>query len=171
MKKLLFVTFIIPLLFVGCDQSKFKASKVGENGSETDVSSPAIEVEKFAVGDEIQISDEIVTIHGIQDHYAEFEWLGPKEGHVYKTIEVSVKNVGTSEVDYTPFDFKLKDDQGFSYDISIIGNKSPNLEGGTLSPGDNARGFITYHVLPDAQNLRVIFKPKWWSHSQAEVEL
>ena len=69
-------------------------------------------------------------------------------------VQVLYENTGSAPYDYNPFDWKLTDSAGFSYD-SAFTEIGPQLNSGTIQPGEKARGFITYEVPLSATGLQL----------------
>ena len=86
------------------------------------------------------------------DYKSSDQFTQPKAGNRFVTVEILYENTGTEKVSYNPLDWKLSDASGFSYDYSYSG-KGPELHSGDLSPGEKARGFITYEVPQAATGL------------------
>jgi len=171
MKKILLsLGLVIIIGSVGCQQNRLQPKKSGEV-IEDDQTVVVEEQQIFAIGDVIEIGDEKIVVHSVSDYNEPYEWLAPETGNKYVAVEVSLENIGTSDINYHPEEFQLKDDQGYSFNISYIGKQTPSFDAGTLSPGQTARGFITFQVLNDAGPLELNFKPKWWNAGQVTVKL
>jgi len=82
------------------------------------------------------------------------EFIAPKSGDHFVTVQVLYENTGTGPYDYNPFDWKLTDSAGFSYDSSFSGI-GPELNAGTIQPGEKARGYITYEVPTSSTGLQL----------------
>ncbi len=82
------------------------------------------------------------------------DFITPKAGNRFVTVQVLYENTGNDSYNYNPFDWKLTDSAGFSYD-STFGGVGPELHSGTIQPGEKARGYITYEVPTSAPGLQL----------------
>jgi len=82
------------------------------------------------------------------------DFITPKAGNRFVAVQVLYEDTGTDPYDYNPFDWKLTDSAGFSYD-SAFTEIGPQLNSGTIQPGEKARGFITYEVPVSATGLQL----------------
>ncbi len=82
------------------------------------------------------------------------EFITPKAGNRFVAVQILYENTGSDPYDYNPFDWKLTDSAGFSYD-STFGGVGPELNSGTIQPGEKARGYITYEVPSSATGLQL----------------
>jgi hypothetical protein len=82
------------------------------------------------------------------------DFITPKAGNRFVTVQVIYENTGTDPYNYNPFDWKLTDSAGFSYD-STFGGVGPELHSGTIQPSEKARGYITYEVPTSAPGLQL----------------
>jgi hypothetical protein len=64
----------------------------------------------------------------------------------------------TNNAPYNPNYFKLKDDSGFEYAITL-GAPEPSLKFGNLAKGEKARGNLAFEIKPDAKGLVVSYEP------------
>ena len=129
------------------------------NTGATISSPPASEVKPAAktltgeVGTAVALNSATVTVVSADLNYRSAdEFTQPKAGNRFVAVEILYENTGTEKVSYGPFDWKLTDSSGFSYDHGYSG-KGPELHSGDLGPGEKARGFITYEVPQAAAGL------------------
>ncbi len=80
------------------------------------------------------------------------EFVTPKPGNRFVTVQVLYEDSGTDAYNYNGFDWKLKDASGFSY-TSTYADIGPELNSGSIRPREMARGFITYEVPVTATGL------------------
>ena len=67
----------------------------------------------------------------------------PSRGNVFLIVDLTIRNQGDSARSYNPFYFKLKSPAHYVYDPSFV--SAPNaLTAGTLQPGDEVRGTLTF---------------------------
>jgi hypothetical protein len=84
-------------------------------------------------------------------------YIKPKPGNRYVAVQILYENTGADPYNYNPFDWKLTDSSGFSYDTTYSGI-GPELHSGTLARSEKARGYITYEVPASATGLAVKVK-------------
>ena len=85
------------------------------------------------------------------------EYIRPKSGNRYVTVQVLYEDTGTDQYNYSSYDWKLVDEAGFSYDTTY-GGIGPELRTGSLSAGERARGYVTYEVPTSATGLTLKLK-------------
>jgi hypothetical protein len=106
------------------------------------------------VGNAMQLTGGTVTIVSVDLNFVSTnEFAQPKAGNRFVVVEVLYENSGSDKITYNPFDWKLSDTSGFSYDQSYVGGREPSLHSGDLQPGEKARGFITFEVPQSAGGL------------------
>lgn len=82
------------------------------------------------------------------------DFITPKSGNRFVAVQILYEGTGSDSYDYDPFDWKLTDSSGFSYDTTFSGI-GPELHSGTLQPGEKARRYITYEVPASATGLKL----------------
>jgi Domain of unknown function (DUF4352) len=82
------------------------------------------------------------------------DFITPKAGDRFVAVQVLYENTGSDPYDYNPFDWKLTDSAGFSYNSTFSGI-GPELNSGTIQPGEKARGYITYEASISATGLQL----------------
>ncbi len=80
-------------------------------------------------------------------------------GSAFLNLEVIVENSSSSDMDYTPLYFHLRDAVGTDYQPE---SKAmwPALQSGTLHPGEWVRGFITFNISAGKSGLRLSYSPQ-----------
>lgn len=104
----------------------------------------------FKVGDQVKVgSTWVVTVNSAKTH-GPTDMDQPKSGDTYLVLDVTFKNVTSSEQNLsTLLQLSLKDSTGQKYDetITTFASQSPD---GKVAAGDLARGQVVYEV-PSAQ--------------------
>ncbi|MCX6157071.1 MAG: DUF4352 domain-containing protein [Ignavibacteriae bacterium] len=95
-----------------------------------------------------------ITINSSGAWYSDNEFITPKNGFIYYTLNVTILNISNETKNVNPLYFSLIDGEGYKYDISFMG-KEPNLGYGNLSPSDKMRGYITFEILKGATDLKI----------------
>lgn len=131
---------------------KFNTGATISAPASTDVKLPAKNV-TGKVGVPVPLTAATITVVSADPNYKDpNEFSQPKAGNRFVAVEVLYENGGTETVSYNPFDWKLTDSAGFSYQQNYSG-KEPALHSGDLAAGEKARGFITYEVPQSASGL------------------
>lgn len=84
------------------------------------------------------------------------EYSTPKEGFRYAITDVTVKNIGTTDVSVSSSNAALKDSEGFTYD-STYASVSKEFIRQKLVPGDAARGNVVFEIPIAATGLKLIY--------------
>lgn len=114
---------------------------------------PAAKSIKGKVGTAVALNSATVTVVSVDlDYKSSDQFTQPKAGNRFVAVEILYENTGADKVSYNPFDWKLSDSSGFSYEHGYSG-KGPELNSGDLAAGEKARGFITYEVPQGATGL------------------
>ncbi len=123
----------------------------------SDIKPPARQLTR-KVGDALQLNGLTVTV-ATADVNAKpgNEFIKPKAGDRFVVVQVLYENTGSDTVAYNPFDWKLIDSSGFSYNSTYAG-VDQELHSGDLSSGEKARGYISYEVPQSATGLTLKFQ-------------
>jgi hypothetical protein len=88
----------------------------------------------------------------------------PTEGMRYVVLQPVVETTGALPYYEDPYDFALRDANGFIYGPGTVyqpqGAAIPFLESQTMSPGDRASGYVGYVVPADAQLADIVYYPE-----------
>lgn len=161
----LFATAIL----LACGSNPATPQKVGDStGAGTETPQKA---KVFKVGDKVQLGDHVLTVKSVKiSKGGQFD--KPKAGKQFLVVTVQIENKGTSDIDYNPFDFKLRNSQGAQSDQSFTTiNQDTALESGTLAPKGRIVGSIPFEAKIGEKGLVLIFTPSWLGDDRAEVKL
>ena len=128
---------VIAGVIMACGSSSDNAGST-TSGSTSSSSSSA---KHFKVGDQVKVGDTwVVTVNSAQKHAAT-DMDQPKSGDTYLVVNVTLKNVSTSEQNLSSLlQFSLKDASGQSYTetITTFAKQPPDgkVEAGSVSSGD-----------------------------------
>jgi hypothetical protein len=131
-----------------------------------------IDHKKFKINDGVSLGDWAIGVFKIKDPFiADGIYMHElKKDHKYVVIEVTMLNNSDHPTEYNLYQWKLKDDNNYQYDICVTGVE-PDLSTGTLNPGKQIRGWIGFDVLKDSKNFTAIFTPKVFIGDVVEIEL
>lgn len=175
MKKILTIIAVAAttISLVSCDGTQ--GTKVETTGEKLDASasSKGRKDLMFKLDETIKLGDYVVTVKKIVDNApSPDEFTTPESGKKFVAIEVMYENPTTDkQINYNPFDWKLIDSDAYNYDADMNTAKTPELNSGTLNPGQKARGWITFQTAKDAANFKAQFAPSWIDNSNVEIQL
>ena len=139
---------------ISLDFDKYNTGSTVTAPSASDIQPPAINL-TAQVGSPMALNGVTVTVVSANlDAKSGNQFITPNPGNRFVAVQVLYENTGTDPFDYNPFDWKLTDSAGFSYDSSFSGI-GPELNAGTIQPGEKARGYITYEVPTSATGLQL----------------
>jgi hypothetical protein len=112
----------------------------------------------LGLGEPALVGDLEVTVHGSREDRGG-EALKPRQGSVWKLVEVSVRNNGEEDYDLEPlYRLVLLDRDGQAQGLTFGGPSPSGSLGGRLEPGEEMRGEIAFEVLEDAKGLHLVFR-------------
>lgn len=172
------LTATIVSILVSCGGAE--GTKVQTTGEKITSTAPTEEapVEKkglhFKLNETIKLGDYVITVTKVIDNApAPDEFSTPENGKKFVVIEVLYENPTTDkQLTYNPFDWKLYDGDSYVYELDMMNNaKGPELQDGTLNPGQKVRGWITFQTAKNASNFKAQFQPDWFGEDNVEVQL
>ncbi|MGL5351863.1 MAG: DUF4352 domain-containing protein, partial [Clostridium sp.] len=127
------------------------AGSSGEDSTENSSSGTSSEKPKvedvkefYAVGEEVKLKDNILVVNSISKSSGS-EWDKPKDGNEFVIVTVTIKNGGTSEISYNPFDFSMQNSKGQITDQAFTTINNDNaLSSGQLASGGEISGTIAF---------------------------
>ncbi len=108
--------------------------------------------------DEIKVGDEKIVNAGEENSLdgatitltkvtrsAGSDFSKPKEGNEFIIVEVTIKNTGTENLSYNPFNFKMRNSKGQMTDMTIsLLDQDTALESGELAAGGSVTGTMVF---------------------------
>ncbi len=138
---------------------------------ETDDKAVAEVKEFYAVGEEVQIGDNILIVNSVEKSSGS-EWDAPKDGHEFIIVSVTIKNGGSSEISYNPYDFKMQNSQGQITDTAFtIIDTDTALSYGNLASGGQISGTLTFEQPVGDEALVLKYQPNAFSSKEIKVKL
>lgn len=86
------------------------------------------------------------------------QFIKPKEGNEYLIVEVVIENEGRDKTPYNPMYFKVKDGEGFEYNVTML-MLDNDLKSGELAQGEKARGLVPFEIPKTAKGLTMSYQP------------
>src|SRR5690349_7138801 len=124
------------LLACGGSSDANTGTKAGTASTQSAVVTPTqAPATKFKQGDVVKVGDTWqVTVNSIQQYTSDNEYEQPKDGDMFVSINVTLKNISAKEVETNPYDFALRGGaDGTKYDRTVVDLTSPE---GKIEPGD-----------------------------------
>ncbi len=159
---------VLALVIMACGSSSANAgTTAGTSGNNQSSSSSG---KHFKVGDQVKVGDTfIVTVNSFKTNPGD-DIFKPKSGNKFVVVDVTLKNVGSSEQDISSLlQFTLKDATGQKYDETIISNVTP--PDGKLAAGDIIKGQIAYEVAASQHDFTFAFEADIISSGQTVWDL
>lgn len=120
------------------------------------------------VGDVTKLGDREFIVNSVRRSGA-FNYNTPDAGKEYVIVNVTIRNLGTDEVSYNPFDFKMQDANG-AQESSTFATLEDQLSSGTLAAGGRVTGSLPFEV-PVGDKATLIFQPSFWDSQRVVVDL
>lgn len=94
-----------------------------------------------------------------------------KEGDKFLVLEVLIENTGRDEkMTYSPLYFSVKASNGDEYHVDPF-TQGTSLQAGSLSKGDQARGFIVFEIPPTANDFLLAYNPMFGLGGEKEIKI
>jgi hypothetical protein len=124
-----------------------------------------------AIGDEVTYVDAegaergIVSVMEVTDPFTDYpEGYEPTEGGRYVVIAVSFEATGSGSFEADPYDFLLRDENGFLWAPASVNRgpepAMPDAQSQTLAPGNKISGAIGFVVPADSAIEQVFYQPE-----------
>lgn len=127
--------------------------------------------EFYSVGEEVKSGDNILIINSVEKSNGS-EWDKPKDGNEFVIVSVTIKNGGSSEISYNPFDFKMQNSQGQITDQAFTTiNNDTSLSSGKLAAGGSVSGSIAFEQPTGDSGLVLKYKSNIFSNKEIQVKL
>jgi hypothetical protein len=129
--------------------------------------------EIYGIGDAVLISDLVIQVIGVS-FPAGTDFVKPKEGYQFVSVDVQVENQGDSVQEITSVaQMYLKDSTGQKYTFhlgaqSVIDTGLPDDE---LQSGERIRGQIGFQVPINISGLIFVFDADVWGYGKAFIAL
>lgn len=125
----------------------------------------------FIIGEKAKIDNCELYVNSITKAQESESYKGRTEKE-YLIIDITLKNLGEKNIDYTPFYFKLENETGEIKDVILNDiNKHNGIKNGTLSPGHELNGTLVFEDSLRKENLFLVYKPDMLSHRFIKIKL
>lgn len=147
------------------------AFKVPVEGTEQgQVTEQANETTKAELGEDAVLED--VTVRAEEAiNRTENDNYTPDSDNRLIAVEVFLKNTGTDPLSYSPSDFVLKDPTTGKIYYYSVPAQSSEFAGGTLQPGEEASGYVTFELPKELQDLILLYQSDKMAENNNAVEV
>ncbi len=133
--------------------------------------SPAI-ITKYKLGDSATSGDVVVTLFNVADNAKSGnQFIKPKKDFKYYCVEVQVTYTGNNYYMQNQLDFKLKDSTNIVYSTSFVEIKTPDLAMQKISKGEGLRGWITFEIPSNLNDLQLLFNSTFIKDKEVVFDL
>lgn len=125
----------------------------------------------YGLGEEVKVGDSILIVNHVEKSSGS-QWDNPKSGHEYVTVNVTIKNVGKSDISYNPYYFSMQNSQGQITDQAFTTIDSDTaLSSGNLASGGQVTGTITFEQPIDDKELILKYSNNIFSSKAVSIKL
>ena len=170
------IAIVVVIGVTGAGSSDSDGVEVGEQTlAETEVNSTEKKTEEvqeiYSVGEEVKLKDNILIVNSVEKSSGS-EWDKPKEGNEFVIVNVTIKNGGSSEITYNPFDFEMQNSNGqiTSQAFTTI-NSDTSLSSGSLAAGGQVNGTIAFEQPVGDSGLVLKYKANMFSNKEVKVKI
>lgn len=147
-----------------------ESNNTASGGQTNDKKSEEVK-EFYAVGEEVKLGDNVLIVNSVEKSSGS-EWDKPKDGMEYVVVNVTIKNGGSSEISYNPFDFQMQNSQGQITDQAFTTiNTDSALSSGNLAGGGQVSGTIAFEQPAGDEALVLKYKANMFSNKEVKVNL
>lgn len=127
--------------------------------------------EVYSVGEEVKLNDNILIVNSIEKSLGS-EWDKPKDGNEFIIVNVTIKNGGSSEISYNPYDFTMQNSKGQITDQAFTTiNTDTALSSGQLVAGGEVSGTIVFEQPINDSELILKYKSNMFSSKEVKIKL
>ncbi|MEM6991098.1 MAG: DUF4352 domain-containing protein [Myxococcota bacterium] len=158
---------------LGCDAFDVDDGREGVASRDADRAKRTKTSSAGKLGDTLRAENFDVLVHEVEDPYVPTEGK-PKASHRMLAFDVELQHAGGDEsLKYSGSKWHLYDREGHAFEAVVLDNrvKEPKLTEGFVTPGNKARGFVTFEVPTDAALDRVEFFTGYVSGATASFKL
>lgn len=127
--------------------------------------------EFYSVGEEVKLGNNVLIVNSVEKSNGS-EWDKPKDGNEFVIVDVTIKNGGSSEISYNPYDFEMQNSKGQITDQAITTiNIETSLSSGNLAAGGEVSGTIAFEQPAGDEALVLKYKANMFSNKEIKVKL
>jgi len=106
----------------------------------------------------------VLTVNRLRDAYS--TWPDPRAvpdppwgSTRFVAVYITLANEGGTPLAYTRLDFNMQDSQGGEHEVAAPPDLDPALTAGTLDPGAQVSGWMSFQVPIDARLVALVYHP------------
>lgn len=164
------IAIIVVALIAGGGNSSNNGTTLNDTTSNQETTNKEVK-EFYLIGEEVRLGDNILIVNSIEKSNGS-EWDKPKDGYEFVIVNVTIKNGGSSEVSYNPYDFKMQNSKGQITDQAFtIIDTDTSLSSGDLAAGGEVSGTIAFEQPTGDEALVLRYKSNIFSNKEIKVKL
>ncbi|GCD12489.1 DUF4352 domain-containing protein [Clostridium tagluense] len=170
------VVVVIGIIGSTAGGKKDDTAKVADNNKTTTtatakVAETPVVKDVYAIGEAVKLKDAVVTVTKVEKSNGG-EYDKPKDGMEFVIATVSIKNSGTSEISYNPFDFKMQNSKGQITDEGFTTiNTDSALASGNLASNGEITGTMAFEQPKNDTALILKYKGSMFSNKEIKFKL
>jgi hypothetical protein len=161
------LAFAMTIIIVSCGQSNDNSSNQtntqSPNNTEVktvpEIPQEPVRPKEYYIGDTLDEGTWKFCVTMIEEGKIYNEVFRPKPGEKYVTLDCFFQNTSNEKLEYSLGFWKLADDEGYEYDLEMLGDRRPSFDTGDLEPGKKKKGFVTFACPKSAKNFELHFDP------------
>jgi|GEM_PF-890837 hypothetical protein len=155
------------------NSSSDSSNKVADSSEKSTSPTPAPAKTDFVIGEKIENSGKQLTVTKIERNYSTGNQFSvPKAGKEFVRVYIELVNSSSSEISFSPFDFKVQDGDGL---ISSIDSTSYSLtdalSSNSLAIGGKVKGSVVFEVPKDDKTIVLTYSASFWTGEKIKVNL
>lgn len=152
------IIIVIALVVISSALSTKSEPTVTNSSSESSTQTSEPQKTEFNINETVSFDDRELTVTQIQRNFQTGnQFSQPEAGNEFVVVSVELKNNGSSEMSFNPYDFKLQDSNGVQKSQSFVVSVENQLDSGTLAPGSKVSGNIAFEIPQDDSGLKLIY--------------
>lgn len=123
------------------------------------------------IGEPVQLGDRRYTVNGVRVLEGEGN-TNPAKGYRWIAVDITAENTGKQDAEFSSMlQFRLKDQDGYEYNVSFLPVRTKGTVDGVVKPGDKLRGEVTFEVQESATAFQLIIDDSAFGSGTATVDL
>lgn len=120
---------------------------------------PDVEM-SYAWGETVEFEGMRISVSGPAEDPGD-QWLQPDPGNRYVAFAVSAQNIGAVPITINPYDFRLRDSAGHSFDDVGYGTLGEGLHHTELQPGELVEAWRVFEIPSASEVDSVVYDPSF----------
>ena len=147
------------------------SNKIADTSTKTTTPTPA--KTDFIVGEKIENSGKQLTVTKVDRNYSSGNQFSvPKAGKEFVRVYIELINSSSSEISFSPFDFKVQDGDGLISSIDSSSYSLPDsLSSNSLATGGKVKGSIVFEIPKDDKTIVLTYSASFWTGQNIKVKL